>query len=108
MDSVAFTGMMWYWAAGILLGFLPLELFAAIKTPGKSDTFSEFVWWVFGVRRRIDKPVVKWARFRRFVLAGLCVSLTFHFVFAFTYIPIAIFGAPAGAIILYAFVKERR
>ena len=101
-----FTGMMWYWLAGILIGFLPLELYAATRTPGKADTFSEFVWWSFGIKPKAT--TVKYPRFRRFVLTGLCVSLTFHFVLAWSFIPIVIFGVPAGAIMAYSFAKERR
>jgi|WetSurSiteA1Bulk_404760.scaffolds.fasta_scaffold04883_4 hypothetical protein len=101
-----FTGVMWYWLLGIAVGFLPLELYAAKATPGKADTFSEFVWWVFGVKPRSCGPV-KYALFRRLVLVGMCVSLTFHFVFAASVIPVVIFGVLCGIIMVYAFIWER-
>jgi hypothetical protein len=92
-----FTWVFWFWLGGLLFLFLPMELYAAVKTPGKSDTFSEFIWWAFGVKQRLDVPQVKWARFRRFVLAGMCVGLSTHFVLV-----------PSGLIMLYAVLVERK
>jgi hypothetical protein len=102
-----YTGAMLYWMIGLFVGFLPFELYAAVATPTKSDTFSEYIWWVFGVRPRADGRPIKWGRARRFILAGMCVSLTAHFVFAATVVPVIIFGTGAGATMLYAFIKER-
>jgi hypothetical protein len=104
---VAFASMFWYWVFGLLLLFLPMELWAAIKTPTKSDTFSEFVWWTFGIKPRRDGRVVKWARARRFILTGMCVSLTAHFVGGVTFIPVAVFGAGCAVVMGYAVAKER-
>ena len=116
---VTFSAMFWYWLGGLLLLFLPVELWAAAKTPTKTDTFSEFIWWVFGIKQRVcpcgvvdcilnPARTVRWARARRFVLAGMCVSLTAHLVFAFTFIPVAIFGAACGVIMVYAVAYERK
>jgi hypothetical protein len=133
---VEFANTYWFWLGGILLLFLPVELWAAKKTPMKSDTFSEFIWWAFGVKTRRSRlpgaghgarrrprrvlglecdpdicscgPLrVKWARARRVILAGLCLSLTAHFVFGCSVIPVVIFGAGAGLVMLYAVLFER-
>jgi hypothetical protein len=103
-----FTWVFWFWLGGLLFLFLPMELYAAVKTPGKSDTFSEFIWWAFGVKQRLDVPQVKWARFRRFVLAGMCVGLSTHFVLGWTVLPVILFGVPSGLIMLYAVLVERK
>jgi hypothetical protein len=127
-----FTGMMWYWLIGLGVGFLAVELYAAKATPTKADTFSEFIWWVFGVkphvvrvkedgcgdpscydcenRYRTDIKPIEYPgpRFRRFILAGMCVSLSFHFVLATSVMPVVIFGIPVGIIMLKAIVWERK
>ena len=96
-----------YWLGGLLLLFLPMELYAAVKTPGRTDTFSEFVWWAFGIKTRAAKQQVKWARFRRLSLAGMCVSLTAHFVLGVGPAGVIIFGVPCGLIMLHAVMFER-
>jgi hypothetical protein len=124
---------MWYWLIALAVGFLPLELYAAAATPGKADTFSEFIWWAFGVRPRLkwvktyehvtdlyntpqdrmewvtrrQAVPVKYPRFRRFILAGMCVSLTMHFVFAMSVVPVILFGIPVGIILIRAVGWER-
>jgi hypothetical protein len=103
-----FTWSFWFWIGGLLFLFLPMELYAAKATPGKSDTFSEFIWWAFGVKERRNAPKIQHPRSRRFVLAGMCLSLSTHFVLGWTVLPVILFGIPAGLIMVYAVLYERK
>jgi hypothetical protein len=92
----------WYWLGWLLVAFLPMELYAAFATPGRGDTFSEWVWWAFGVKPRKDGKHVRWARLRRAILAAFLLSLTGHLVMGWTVLPVAVFGAGVAAVIVYA------
>ncbi len=107
MIGLAFTKLFLVWAAGILAIFLPIELYAATATPAKTDTFSEFVWWVYGVKPRRDGRPVPFRFLRRLTLASFLFALYLHFVFAFSYVPMAVLGVPLGGIMIYALLRER-
>ena len=101
----------WWWLAWLLVFFLPPELWAAIRTPGRADTFSEWIWRAFGVPRKkgplAGRPPVKWARARRTVLAAFMGSLSGHFVFGWSAVPLMIFGAGVTAVLVRAVGWER-
>jgi hypothetical protein len=97
----------YWWLAWLLIGFLPIELWAAVKTKGTPDTFSEFVWWAFGIRPRKTGHAVKAQRFRQLILAGFMISLSTHFVLGWGPQGIILFGVPVAAIIGYSTLKER-
>lgn len=63
-----------YWLAWLVIGFLPLELWALI-TGRPQDTLSDNVWRLTGVSH--GGP---WS-FAHFAVAALMVWLLFHFVF---------------------------
>lgn len=107
---VTFSPVFWYWLVGLVLLFLPVELFAAIhpKDKARGGTFSEFVWWAFGIKARPDGRPVRYAGARHFVLTGMCVSLLVHFRFEMSFVPVAVFGALVGVILIRAVFWERR
>ncbi len=96
-----------YWVIWLLVWFLPAEIYTAAFTPKKKDTFSEFVWWAFGIRRPKGSPPVSWAWLRRSILALFMTSLTLHFVVELSAIWLIVFGIGVGAIFAYALVMER-
>lgn len=96
----------WYWLAWLLVAFLPFELRAAIATPGKRDTFSEWIWWAFGIKHG-RPPLRPWLRVRRIVLAGFMGSLSGHFVFGWSAVPLVVFGAGVAAVLARAIGWER-
>lgn len=101
----------WWWLAWLLVFFLPRELWAAIRTPGRPDTFSEWIWRSFGVPRKsgplAGRAPVPWARARRSVLAAFMGSLSGHFVFGWSAIPLMVFGAGVAAVLVRAVGWER-
>ena len=102
----------YYWLAWLLVFFLPPELWAATRTPGRADTFSDFVWRAFGVPRRTGplslRAPVPWARARRSVLAAFMGSLSGHFVFGWSAVPLMVFGAGVAAVLVRAVGWERK
>jgi hypothetical protein len=107
---VTFTPVFWYWAAGLFFLFLPVELFAAIsKRPGwQGGTFSEFIWWTFGIKPRPDGKPVRYAAARHYILIAMCASLLAHFGFGFSFIPLAVCGVPVAVIFVRAIFWERK
>lgn len=104
---MAWTWATPWWLAWLILGFLPVELFAAVKTRGTPDTFSEFVWWVFGIKPRKSGHVVKARRTRKLILAGFMSSLWLHFVEGWGPQGIIVFGVGVAFTIAYAVAFER-
>lgn len=123
---IDFSPVYWYWLAALLVGFLPLELFAAISKREyvRGGTFSEFVWWAFGVKKRAHRvssicpPVrpgdygliivpVRFAPARRIILGGFCTALSLHFVFGASVIPIIAFAPFVAAVLIRAVGWER-
>jgi len=104
-----FSNLFWYWAVGLFALFLPVELFAALhpKGHGEGGTFSEFIWWTFGIKPRPDGKPVRYAAGRHVVLIGMCAALLAHFGFGFSFIPLAIFGVPVAVTIVRALFWER-
>lgn len=107
MRTLSFTPVFWYWLFGLMFLFLPVELWAAISQKGKGGTFSEFVWWAFGIKPRPDGQLVRFAGGRHVVLTGMCLALFAHFRFGFSVIPVAGFGVLVGVILLRALLWER-
>ena len=104
-----FSPVFWYWLVGLAFLFLPVELFAAkSKGKAKNGTFSEFIWWAFGIKPRPDGRPVRYAGARHFVLTGMCVSLLVHFRFEVSFIPVAAFGALVGVVLIRAVFWERK
>lgn len=106
---VTFSPVFWYWAAGLFALFLPVELFAAVHPKGKAEggTFSEFVWWAFGIKPRPTGTPVRYAGGRHIVLIGMCGALLAHFGFGFSFIPVAVMGVPVAVIMVRAIFWER-
>jgi len=111
-----FVPIFWYWFFGIMVLFLPVELLAAMqhKTTGfwgwllAHGTFSEFIFWVFGIKPRPDGKPVRWAAERHFVLTGMCIALWYHFRFASTVVPVAGFGILVGVVMIRTMFWERK
>jgi hypothetical protein len=82
-----------YWAFWVFVVFLPAELYAAFRTPGVPDTFSEFCWWVFD------------ERWKRGLLATFGAFLIGHLAWHWTVIPIAVLGAPVAGIVGWKVVE---
>lgn len=80
-----------YWAMLLFLFFLTRELFGALFTPKRRDTFSEFIWWAFDTRRE------------KALLAAFLASLTTHLVWEMTVVPVILFGIGVGWVIIQAF-----
>lgn len=119
---MTFAPVYWYWFLALVIGFLPLELFAAkSKKPWvRGGTFSEFVWWAFGVKRRLCTcstcrmtgvyewgAPVRWAFARRLSLSGMCLSLSAHFIFGTGVEGVVAFGIPVGIVLIRAIGWER-
>ena len=99
----------YYWLAWLGLAFLPRELWAALRTPGRPDTFSEWCWRAFGVPHgAFAGRVVPWARARRTCLAAFLGSLTLHLVWGASVVPVCVFGAGVAAVFVRAVGWERR
>ena len=100
----------WWWLAWIGVFFLPVELWAAVRLPGRAATLSEWVWRVLGVPRS-DGPLagraVPWARARRGVFAAFWLSLGCHFALGWSVVPVIVFGAGFAAVIVRAVGWER-
>jgi hypothetical protein len=94
----------WYWLIWLVVIFLIYELYAARFTPDKKDTFSEWSWDVFAVRRR-GAP---YGPLRRFILQGMTISLYFHLNYATSAWPVGIFGVGVAWTLLYHFGIEMR
>jgi hypothetical protein len=107
MMGVAWVTLMWAWVIGLLAIFLPIELYAAKATPGKSDTFSEFVWWAFGVKPRRDGKPVRFRFLRRLILGLFLFALYLHLVFGLSVVPVALLAPFVGGVVLYAVLRER-
>lgn len=92
----------YYWL--IFLGaFVAFEIPAAIW---RSEwTLSRHVWDWFAVGRPWKE---RYAALRWFILAGLTISTTLHFLVATSWIPIVIFGAGAAWSIWYFYAKEKK
>ena len=98
-DIPIWSGAWWLLWLGVF--FLPVELYAA-KSEAVGDTFSEFAWDVFGVRReRAFGPL------RRLILTSFLLALGSHLRFGTTVLPVAILAFPLGGIIVYWAVRER-
>ena len=105
MDLMGF-----WWLAWLGVFFLPVELWAAIKTPTRADTFSELVWFWFGVPRTKGPYAYRWvpfARLRRTILAAFMGSLSTHLVLGWSVIPVALFGGGVVIVIVRAVGWER-
>ena len=76
-----------WWFAWLVIFFLPKELWAAFKTPGRKDTFSEFTWWAF------DTNV------KRVILGIFLTYLQGHLIFKWPGLWVIVLGAPVGTII---------
>jgi hypothetical protein len=77
-----------YWVLWLAVGFLVVELIAALdRKPG--GTLSEWVWTVFIWPRR-------YAFLKRFVFGAFWAALTLHFFFGESVVPIIVFGAGVG------------
>jgi hypothetical protein len=85
---------------GWLTLFLVFEIYAAFS-PAKGDTLSENVWKWF---RASQKDPLSTAR--RSVILAFMLSLTTHFVWGTSVMPIILLGAIVGGIIFYSVVKE--
>jgi hypothetical protein len=107
---VNFSPFFWYWLVGLFALFLPVELFAAIHPKGRGEggTFSEFVWWAFGVKPRPDGKPVRYAGGRHVVLVAMCAALLAHFGFGFTFIPVAVCGLGVAVVLVRAVFWERK
>jgi len=67
--------------------FLVPELVAATDSkPG--GTMSEWIWDVFAIRL----PLPRFAKLRHFILGGMLWSLAVHFLFAWSVVPVIVFG----------------
>lgn len=100
----------WWWLAWLGLAFLPRELWAAAFTPGRPDTFSEWIWRVLGVPRKAGPLAgrqVPWARGRRTVFLAFWGALGAHLAFGWSVVPVVVFGAALAAVIAWAVLKER-
>lgn len=105
---MSFDPSYWYWLGWLLVAFLPRELWGALKTPTRPDTFSEFCWFSFGVKPRRDGTMVPLAPLRRMTLVAFMGALTMHLAFAWTVVPVAVFGAGIGAVLIRAVGWERK
>jgi hypothetical protein len=102
----------WYWLVWLFVVFLPVELYAAYATPGRKDTFSHFIWWAFAIKPSWAALVPgyrppRWARGRRLILAGFMGSLSGHFVFGWSSVPLIAFGIGVVFVLAWAVLKER-
>lgn len=89
-----------YWTIALLLGFLSVELYAA-KSRAPGDTFSEFTWDIFGVKK--PRP---FGLLRRIILGSFLGALYFHLVFGTTVLPVAVLAFPLAGVILYWAARE--
>lgn len=101
------TTLFWAWGVGLILVFLPLELYAALGTAKATDTFSEFVWWAFGVKNRASGKPVRLRGLRRLVLGLFLFALYLHLVFGLSVAPVVMLAPFVGGTIIYAFLRER-
>ena len=90
----------YYWL-GLLAAFLLLEIPAGIFR--SRWTFSAHIWKWAGIGRnwRTD-----WAGLRWFILAGLLVSTSLHFLAGTSPVPIIVFGAGFAWSIVYHYKRE--
>ncbi|HUU96076.1 MAG TPA: hypothetical protein VM487_10080 [Phycisphaerae bacterium] len=89
-----------YWL--ILLGaFLIMELPAALWRP--RWTFSAHIWKWFAIGQNW---MVRWAAFRWFILAGLLVATTAHFLFETSAVPIIVFAVGMAWSIWFHYARE--
>lgn len=105
---MSWAGTFWIWIGGIVAVFLPIELYAAMATPGKTDTFSEFVWWAFGVRTRKGHKPVRFRLARRIILGLFLLALYIHLVFGTSPIGVIVMAPFVAFVLAYAFFKERK
>jgi len=121
---VTFSPVFWYWFVGLAIGFLPLELYAAFSKRKlvRGGTFSEFVWWAFGIRRRScacpccesadpeDRclgPRVRYAALRRAILTAFCLALSAHFILGISAVYVIVTGIPVAVVLVRAIGWER-
>jgi len=111
-----FVPIFWYWFFGITVAFLVPELLAAHqhKTTGfwgwllSRGTFSEFVFWLFGIKPRPDGKPVRWIAGRHLVLDAICFVLWYHFRFASSAVPVALVGLVVFILMVRAMFWERK
>ena len=95
MDFADFFWLIW------LVAFLALEIPAAIWRPRWTLSAHVWKWFAIGKNWKEDYAGLRW-----FILAGITISTTRHFLFGTSAIPIIVFGVGVAWSIFYHYRHE--